>query len=101
MIWTPSFFAVLWKDGQPPPRPMKQRELMTNSYAMARKTLLETMDEHQAGILFSCGGTGAGGFLMQQSDAQVLMDDNRFEIACLSYGWWTQASRWISHAVPI
>ena len=80
-LMVPRLFSVPWEDGQPPVRPIRQRELMANYYATARKTLLDTMGEHQAGVLRSCGGPGAGGFLMQQTDANVIMDDDRFKVA--------------------
>ena len=46
-----------------------------------RKALLDQMDTHDACILRSCGGPGAGGFLMQQTDADAIMDNERFKVA--------------------
>ena len=77
----PEVFGIPWEHAEPPSKPIKQKTLMVNYFACARKTLLASMGEHDATILRSCGGPGAGGFLTQQLDPSVLMDDDRFKVA--------------------
>ena len=54
---------------------------MIHYYAGARKATIDTMNRHDAAVFRSCGGPGAGGFLMLQKDPDDLMDDESFRIA--------------------
>ena len=77
----PALFGIPWEQAEPPSRPTRQRTLMVNCYASMRKTLLANMGEHDACVMRSCGGPRAGGFLMQQSDPDAIMDNDRFKVA--------------------
>ena len=79
--FVPAIFSIPWEHGTPPSKGVKQKTLMIPYYEGRRKATLVSMDRRDAAIFRSCGGPGAGGFLMLQKDPDVIMDDESFKIA--------------------
>ena len=77
----PATLAIPWEGGIAPTKEIKQKELFGPCCIAARKTLLGSFNDTQAAVFRSCGGPGAGGFLMLQTDPDVLMDDTAFKLA--------------------
>ena len=64
-----------------PMQPIKQKMILTSCFVHARKSLLASMDYRSAAVLRSCGGPGAGGFLLLQKNPDALMDNLGFKVA--------------------
>ena len=62
-------------------REVKQLALIVPYCQGARKKLIQDLDERGAAVFRSCGGPGGGGFLMAQTDPDVVMDIVAFKIA--------------------
>ena len=77
----PVTLVIPWEHGIPPSQGIEQSRLIGPYCLCAHKALLASLDDRDAAIFRSCGSPGAGGFLAQQSDPDVIMDNASFRIA--------------------
>ena len=80
--YVPALFSIPWEHGEAPARGVPQRTVLQRVYETTRKTVLQQLPSHASAAFFcSCGGPGAGGFLMAPSDDSVWMEDVHFKTA--------------------
>ena len=79
---TPAPQSIPWEFGSPPSAPTKQAGILQSVHAARRKHILTSLPSRVAKARFrSCGGPGAGAFLLAPTDSDCLMDDTHYRIA--------------------
>ena len=80
--YIPALFSVPWENGEVPTRGTRQTVLLARIYETTRMNVLRQMPSDAAAARFrSCGGPGAGGFLLAPGDDSVWMEDIHFRVA--------------------
>jgi hypothetical protein len=78
----PPVFDIPWEHTPTPPKEIRQGTLLRHIWRSTRKNLLDQMQTLAAPArLRSCGGPGAGGFLIAPSDDSTWMQDIAFKVA--------------------
>ena len=79
---TPPTLPIPWEHGQTPGSGVRQRSLLHPVWRSTRKHILDQMQsDADAARLRSCGGAGAGSFLIAPADDSTWMTDVNFKIA--------------------
>ena len=78
--YVPPLFSIPWENGEMPTKECRQGTLLEKVYETTRLNVLREMPSDISAAHFrSCGGPGAGGFLIAPSDDSVWMDDLHFK----------------------